>query len=229
MPSTSGVQEPGLPTRRFLAANTRRTRKALMTDKTVWKDLRALLDKPYVVLDTETTGLLDPEIVSIAILSHSGETIVNRFVRPTKPIDPEATKVSGIDASTVADAPPFSAIESAVSSALTGKLVVIYNADFDTAALRNTYARYGLTLPSFETWCAMKWFARVYGDWNERRRDYAWKPLAQAAEYFGVPQAAAHDALDDTLTTWRILQAATQRAGESIPGMRPLFDELGTG
>lgn len=206
-----------------------------------WDAIRSLVARPYVVLDTETTGLLNPEIVAVGVVSSSGETVLNELVRPARPIEPEASRITGIDAAAVADKPEFPAIEPALSRAIADSRVCIYNAAYDLAAIENTYARYGLPIPAFEPWCVMEWFAQVHGEWNEARGSYVWQPLAKAARHFGVTQGAPHDALDDALTTWRILDAAIAHAGlrprgahvGSHPdearenGMRSLFDEAG--
>jgi len=178
-----------------------------------WDEVRALGSRPFVVLDTETTGLTDPEIVSVAVLTDAGEPVIHRLVRPGKPIESDASRLTGLDAAAVSDAPEFPAIEPALTRAISGKRVAIYNADYDIAVLRNTYARYGLAVPRYEPWCVMRWFARVFGEWSALRGDYVWKPLSAAAAYFGVPQPAAHDALEDCRTTLRVLAAAMRGPG----------------
>ena len=187
-----------------------------------WDEIRLFADRTYVVLDTETTGLLDPEIVAVAVVSEAGEPLVNELVRPAKPIEPEASRITGIDEASVREKPEFPEVEPRLTDAIAGRRVCIYNASFDLAALRNTYARYGLPLPLFDPWCVMKWFARVFGDWNEERGDYTWQSLSRAAKYYKIEQAAAHDALDDALTTWRILQEAVRQAQTPGTGVNPL-------
>lgn len=189
------------------------------------EEIRTALDRPYVVLDTETTGLLAPEIVAVAVVDQHGNPLLNEFVRPAKPIDAEASRITGIDAETVREKPEFPEIASRLSRSLEGRLVVIYNAPYDLEALRNTHLRYGLPEQRLDAWCAMRWFARVYGEWNEKRRDYTWQPLSRAAEYFGIAQNAPHDALDDALALSRILREAIGRASGRVAGMRTLFDD----
>ncbi len=181
------------------------------------------MDDRFVILDTETTGLLAPELVTIAIVDHGGETLLAEAVRPAKAIEPEASRISGITLESVADQPEFPAIAADVSRTLAGRRVVIYNAPYDTQVLRNTYARYGLEVPPFQPWCAMEWFARLYGEWDEGRGTYRWQPLSKAAAYFGVAQGAAHNAVADCLTTWRILEEAFRRSGLRVRGMEPLL------
>ena len=181
-------------------------------------------DGQYVVLDTETTGLRSPELVSIAVIRASGETILEAMVRPGRSMEPGAAAITGITDLQLADSPEFPAIHDRVRSAIGGRKVAIYNAAYDLQVLENTCRRYRLTLPSFEPWCVMEWFARLYGEWNAARRTFTWQRLAVAADYFAVPAEAAHTALGDCRTTCRIIEAALQRARSAAQAtMDPLF------
>lgn len=192
-------------------------------DADPWDALRRLAEEPFVVLDTETTGLLAPEIVSIAVLDDAGRTLLHEFVRPAKPIEPGATRITGITAASLAGMPAFPAVAGDVARHIEGKRVVIYNAAYDVAALENTHRRYGLPLPPFEAWCAMEWFARIHGQWDDTRAAFVWQPLHKAAAHFGVSVESAHDALADCLTTWGVLREAMRRSGVRAAGMRSLF------
>ncbi len=183
----------------------------------------ALAGREYLVLDTETTGLVLPELVSVAVIDNRGRTIINEIVRPAKAIDPEASAVTGISNESVAGRPEFPAIHEKLRTTLDGRIVVIYNAAYDLQVIANTCARYGLEIPRFRPWCAMEWFARLYGNWDERRHAYAWQKLSVAASYFEVKQEAAHTALGDCITTWRVMEKAIQESEKTQPYMEPLL------
>ena len=187
------------------------------------EDLRRLAQEPFVVLDTETTGLFAPEIVNIAVVDEEGRPLLHEYVRPAKPIEPEAERLTGLSLASLEGKPSFPGIEPAVTAALGARRVVIYNAAYDVAALENTYRRYGLEMPAFAPWCAMEWFARLYGQWDAGRRAYVWQPLHRAAAYFGVQVDSAHNALADARTTVRVMREALQRSGLRIDGMGSLF------
>ncbi len=44
-----------------------------------------------MILDTETTGLYDAEIVELSIIDTAGNVLLDTLVRPTRPIPAEAT------------------------------------------------------------------------------------------------------------------------------------------
>ena len=189
------------------------------------KKIRArLAGKRYVVLDTETTGLIAPEVVAAAVVDHRGETRLNALVRPGKPIEPGATAITGITEAKLAGCPAFPEVYPALVEAVAGRTVAIYNAEYDRQALANSCQRYGLPVPRFEAWCVMVWFAEAYGQWDPVRRSFTWQKLATAAAHLGVEPEAAHSAIGDCLTTWRLIQVALDLAGgPDEPTMDSLF------
>jgi DNA polymerase III subunit epsilon len=68
---------------------------------------RELLAREFVILDTETTGIKEPEICQIAIIDHNANTLLNTLVRPNKPIESQAQSVHGISNESVKNAPTF--------------------------------------------------------------------------------------------------------------------------
>jgi len=175
----------------------------------------ALERRRYVVLDTETTGLHEPELVTVAVVSANGEVLIDERVRPGKCIEADASRITGITDAMLADCHEFPAIYPRLLAALTGSRVVIYNAAYDLKVLANTCRRYGLLVPTVDAWCAMEWYAAMHGEWDPRRQAYRWQRLSVAAERFGIPELEAHSALGDCRTTLGVVDAALRLASSS--------------
>jgi DNA polymerase-3 subunit epsilon len=97
----------------------------------------------WVILDTETTGLHDAEVIEIAIIS-PGEALLNTLVRPTIPIPADVTAIHGITDEMVAEAPSFPEVYPGIAEVLEGKRVLIYNSSFDIKILNYCCERHGL-------------------------------------------------------------------------------------
>jgi len=145
-------------------------------------------DPDSLVLDTETTGLRDPQIVEIAILNLQGEILFHSLVKPAKEIEPGAEAVHGISNAEVADKPTFADISPQLSLLLTDKKIATYNVGFDFRALRCSRQAANLPQPKYEDqeWeCAMHWYAQFCGEYGGRsdRHDrfaYRWQRLPSA-------------------------------------------------
>ena len=164
----------------------------------------------FLVLDTETTGLgNDAEICQIAIIDQDGIALLNRLVKPTVSIPPDASAIHGITNADVANAPTFDRVVNLIHDLLDGQDVVIYNASYDLRMLRQSAKACGFNIDLTENarfYCAMEKFAEVYGDWNEYRQSYRWQKLSTAAAYYGVAVVAAHDALGDCFMTLGVVK-----------------------
>ncbi|MHC5824191.1 MAG: 3'-5' exonuclease, partial [Nostoc sp.] len=64
-------------------------------------------DNKFFILDTETTGLGDAEIVDVCVMTQWGQPLINTLVKPTIPIPSGATHIHHITDEMVADAPTF--------------------------------------------------------------------------------------------------------------------------
>lgn len=165
-----------------------------------------LLDQPFVILDTETTGFEDDdEIVQVGVISSDGEVILDQLVKPTKKIT--NSDRHGITDAMVADAPEFGEVYEQVREALEGKTVVCWNLEYDERMLRQVCEQHSLTPISFEGHCAMKLFAQFYGEWNIKYANYRWKSLADALDHFDLDFAGReHNAVVDARATLAVIQ-----------------------
>lgn len=173
---------------------------------------RAWIEQNALVLDTETTGLDETaEIVEVSLIDCHGTVLMNTFVRPNQPIPEEASAIHGITDAMVSSAPSWLQIRNQFFSLVSGRPVVIYNADYDTRIILQTDAPYGLPLPALDTHCAMLTYAEHWGQWDERRNNWKWQRLTAAAEQQGVrPEGQAHRALADCRMTLGIIRAMAQ-------------------
>lgn len=173
-----------------------------------------------VFLDTETTGLDDDaQVVEIAIVDDTGAVLFESLVKPTVPVEPEAAAIHGIGPDRLASAPTWPEIAEQVRAALEGKIVVIFNSDFDIRLLQQTATAHAAGqgveaydaavkwILELETRCAMYRAADVYGATNR----HGTISLVNAAAAAGIEfQGRAHSAAGDAATTavlWRVMNA----------------------
>jgi len=157
--------------------------------------------RPFVVLDTETTGFRsDDEVVQVSVVSHSGDVWLNTYVRPTKQMDAKAAEVNGISEDVLRCAPVFSEVFPEIRKAVEGRVVVAYNASFDSRMLQQTCTRYNLPVIKSEWACAMLAFCEASG--NSK-----WAKLSEACETAGIEVVNAHDALGDVNMTLGLIHA----------------------
>lgn len=170
----------------------------------------ALTGKKFLVLDTETTGLHDGEIVQIAIINSDGETLLNSYVKPVKPIPSDAQRIHGITDDMVKDAPTWIDLLPKIKEILDGQLLVVYNAIYDRKMMHRTAERHDLPKVEWkeisEWHCAMLAFAELYGDYNSYHGNYRWQKLTTASRYCRVKVDSAHDALGDCLMTLGVVK-----------------------
>lgn len=164
----------------------------------------------YLVLDTETTGLEQGEIVQIAVIDATGNVLLDTLVKPVGRIPLDAQRIHGITDSMVASAPSWAEVSARLLPLLNGRDVLIYNATYDRKMMHQSAEAAGLPKVDWKQfarfWCAMEAFAEVYGDWNDYRKSYRWQKLVTAANYYGLPTDNAHSALGDCLMTLAICQ-----------------------
>jgi len=170
--------------------------------------LEVIKSGQFVILDTETTGLNNAEIVSIAVVGSNGETLLDTLIKPIRPIPADATRIHGITNEMVVSAPAFESILPELQRLLTGTNVIVYNAVYDRKMLHQSAEAAGLPKTDWKVlsdwYCAMETFAEVYGDWNDYHQSYRWQKLTTACHYYDVPVVGAHGALADCLMTLEV-------------------------
>ena len=156
-----------------------------------------LTQKDWVILDTETTGLYDAEIVEIAIIDRTEETLLDTLIKPSIPIPAEVTEIHGITDEMVATAPSFPTVYPRIVEVLKDKRVIIYNAEFDIKILN--YCCQLHSLPSLmltkRSECLMEWAAQWVGNWSYYHKDYRYVPLS-----------GGHRALGDCLAAFELVK-----------------------
>ena len=134
----------------------------------------------------------DAEICEIAVVTATGRSRFQSLVRPVRPIPDDAIAIHGITNEMVATAPTFDKILPNLMAVLRRRIVVIYNMEYDVRLIAQSAGAVDQILA--EEWqalevhnvCAMKLFARFYGEWNDQHGDYKWQSLSLAANYCGL-------------------------------------------
>jgi DNA polymerase-3 subunit epsilon len=177
---------------------------------------RAALAQQPVYLDTETTGL-DPaaEIVEIAVLAPDGRPLIDTLIKPLAPIPADATRVHGITNAMTVNAPSWKDTWPAVAGALQGRLVAIYNMDYDRRLMRQSHRLSGLRWanPKAEYICIMEIYAQFYGQWNARRGEYRFQRLEEAGRQCQIPLPNSHRARGDAELARAVLEYVAGQSG----------------
>lgn len=189
------------------------------------------LESNALILDTETTGLdSKAEIVEISIIDCTGQVLLDTLVKPTSPIPAEATRIHGITNEMVAEAPTWPMIADQFKSIVSGRKLVIYNADYDLRLIYQTNNKHELE-PVFygSEWnnaeCAMLAYAEFYGQWDDYREQWKWQRLGNAAKQQGVViEGTAHRALADCKMTLGVIASM---AGKWCDTMQRLKSQCG--
>ncbi len=130
-----------------------------------------------LIMDTETTDLYG-EIIELAIINLTGETVFNRRFNPLSPVSAGAQAVHGISDDMLASEPRFAEYANEVARILqNASVVLIYNAAFDTARLSQTFKLHGFEVPEYKADCVMEQYAAFCGQWSDYHGNYKWQPL----------------------------------------------------
>lgn len=165
---------------------------------TAWTEL------PFLVVDTETTGLdkNTHRVIEIAWVFFDGKKEIRsqaKFCAIGEPIPEEITKLTGISDEMLEGQNDFgSHIEDFLQAASKAAFIVAYNATFDRLFIEAEFERAGKELPAL-TWVDPCVFIREFDRYQKGKK------LSDAATRWGVSLDGAHRALADAKATGHLL------------------------
>ena len=160
-------------------------------------------DVPFIVLDTETTGLTsyDNYIVEIAAVKIEGSKVIDQFctfIKPHKSIPREVTLVNNITNDMVANSPRFHEIMPDFLSFLGNGIFVAHNVMFDWRFVNDELKRNGNTPLQNKKMCTVELTRTVVPGLASYK-------LSHLTDYFQTKHENTHRALDDVKATAEIL------------------------
>ncbi|ROR44343.1 TerD family protein [Kitasatospora cineracea] len=171
----------------------------------------------WALVDVETSGLVArrDRVLSIAVLTFGPDGVqTGEYATLLNPgCDPGPVHVHGLTPERLSGAPTFEQVAGRIGALLQDRVMVAHNAQFDYDFLAHEFARARLYLPVAQRLCTLALNRRV-------EPPVAGLGLAALAEYYGVPQTSAHDALDDTRVLAGIFRsslAEAARLGVPLP------------
>ena len=165
---------------------------------------RKLLGRTDVlILDTETTGLKDAEVIEVALMDTTGAVRLNTLLKPqTLVMNPYAERVHGISLDALQNEPSWPEVLPEFVALARDATVLAWNASFDARMLEQTSARWRLPHPKLLYVCAMRLYAKTHG-----RPSYG---LHKAVVTEGLEelltQHASHRALGDAVFVYELLK-----------------------
>jgi DNA polymerase III subunit epsilon len=180
---------------------------------------RVLLDEGAILLDTQTTGLGERDVViELALLSASeGVPLYNTLIRPNRPIPWAATLRHSLMDADVRSAPTFGEIWADLLPILERyQRVISYNAAYHRGRLDWTAQVYGFRLPPLKWDCLMTRYAEFYGQLRngDAANPYRWQTLRNACMQQKTHAGRSPRALSQVKRARRLLVAIAEQEGE---------------
>lgn len=117
-----------------------------------------ILESDAVIVDTETTGLLNysrAEVIELAVITMRGKVIYKSRFRPRYKIPKRTTEIHGITNDDVKNESLFKDEYTNILKSLHSKIVIAYKADFDRGVIERTCSLYKIDPPECRWECAM--------------------------------------------------------------------------
>ena len=155
----------------------------------------------WAVVDVETTGVRafrGDRIMEIAVVMLDGTVAFHSLVNPGIPIPQFIAGLTGIDARTVRNAPPFEAIVDGLLAALEGCVFVAHNARFDWAFVSTEIERATGLLLQGPRVCTVRLARKLLPDLPRRNLD-------TVSYHFGIEIEGRHRATGDAVAAAKCL------------------------
>jgi DNA polymerase III epsilon subunit-like protein len=169
---------------------------------------KGVIARKPIYLDTETTGLgNNDEIIELAIIDYNGDVLFNNLIKPSKLIVRNAVNIHGISNDMVNGSKRYSEYLVEINKILKDRLICCYNIEFDMRMITqsNKIYRY-INKDTRDTFCVMKFFAQMNGNFNRKFGDYTNVSLENVAKELKILTGRqTHRALDDAVITRRCL------------------------
>jgi DNA polymerase III subunit epsilon len=168
----------------------------------------------FAVVDVETTGLRpsSDRIVEISVVHVDPNAVTTgefeSLINPQRDVGP--TRVHGITATDVLNAPTFADLAAEIWKRLAGRVLVAHNATFDLRFLQAEFGRCGVTLPWSPVICTMQLAGYYLPDLPARS-------LVACCNAAGVELSHHHSALHDARAAAGLF-ARYRWAHQALPG-----------
>jgi DNA polymerase-3 subunit epsilon len=172
------------------------------------EQISLLLDRPDVfILDTETTGLRNAEVIEVAVIDTRGQVLLDTLVKPRKAeMNPHAQRVHGISLEMLSGQPDWTEVFPELRAILDQGKVLAWNAPFDARMLKESSEAWQLPHNRFLFICAMRLYARIFG-----RRTYGLHDAVIDARLEHLLELHhSHRALGDVNLVLQLLLAAAR-------------------
>ena len=166
------------------------------------------MDRPIVVLDTETATLLGaPHLLEIGAVRVVDGEAVDRFqmlVRPQVPVEDGAFAIHGIADQDVRDAPDAGEVLTHFCAWLGDDWMVAHGARFDAGVLGFECVRWGVPMPSGPMLDTVKLARQLITDSPDHK-------LSTLCQWLDVEATIYHRALPDAVSCWKVFEACVER------------------
>jgi DNA polymerase-3 subunit epsilon len=164
-----------------------------------------LLDRDDVlILDTETTGVGNAEIIEVSLIDTSGDVLLDTLVRPRSGLmNPYAQRVHGISLEMLNHQPSWPEVLPELERVAGQSTLLAWNAQFDRQMLVNSSHAWELDPPRLLFVCAMRLYSQLHG-----RRGYGLhRAVADRGMQHLFERHASHRALGDVHLVLELLRA----------------------